>query len=211
MSVAAKVVPIISRNLNEETLLCRAVGIPTPYVSWIGPDGVVKIKSTGEARISVKNEEQGEYICMARNAVGSDQKSYTIARKYFCWPVLFLFVLFLFVFVLICVVAVAVAVLFLFLFLFSFFLSFSFFFKQYLFLTFVPKARGLSRELMLQKIQRFFWTSVRHKHTVRKEKKRTTTTTNNNNNNKTKLLQHLKIAGIEKKNDYEVKWLVSII
>ena len=57
-------------------------------------------------------------------------------------------------------------------------------FKQYLFLTFVPKARGLSRELMLQKIQRFFRTSVRHKHTVRKEK------------NKTKLLQYLKINSI---------------
>ena len=53
-------------------------------------------------------------------------------------------------------------------------------FKQYLFLTFVPKARGLSRELMLQKIQRFFRTSVRHKHTVRKEKNKTITTSENN-------------------------------
>ena len=45
---------------------------------------------------------------------------------------------------------------------------FSFLFRQYLFLTFVPKAWGLSRELTLQKIQRLFRTSVRHKHTVRK-------------------------------------------
>ena len=67
-------------------------------------------------------------------------------------------------------------------------------FKQYLFLTFVPKARGLSRELMLQKIQRFFRTSVRHKHTVRKEKNKTITTSENNRH--------------RNKTDYEVKRLV---
>ena len=66
-----------------------------------------------------------------------------------------------------------------------------FLFKQYLFLTFVPKARGL------QKIQRFFRTSVRH--TVRKEKNKTKTITTSANNRQ------------RKKNDYEVKRLVSII
>ena len=50
-----------------------------------------------------------------------------------------------------------------------------------------------SRELMLQQIQKFFRTSVRHQHTIRKEKKNKQT-----NKTKQKLLQHLKITGIEK-------------
>ena len=88
MSVAAKVV-LTAIDLNEETLLCRAEGNPTPHVSWIGPDGKVEKTSTGETRISLGNLRQGKYTCMAKNVVGSDQKSYTMARKYFCWPVLF--------------------------------------------------------------------------------------------------------------------------
>ena len=88
MSVAAKVV-LTAIDLNEETLLCRAEGNPTSHVSWIGPDGKVEKTSTGETRISLGNLRQGKYTCMAKNVVGSDQKSYTMARKYFCWPVLF--------------------------------------------------------------------------------------------------------------------------
>ena len=60
-----------------------------------------------------------------------------------------------------------------------------FLFKQYLFLTFVPKARGL------QKIQRFFSDKCTAHSKKRKEQ------------NKTELIMN--------KNDYEVKRLVSII
>ena len=88
MSVAAKVA-LIAIDLNEQTLLCRAEGNPTPHVSWIGPDGDVKIRYTREARISLKNIEQEKYTCMATNVVGSDQKSYTMARKCFCYLALF--------------------------------------------------------------------------------------------------------------------------
>ena len=88
ISVAATVV-LITRDFDEETLLCRSEGNPTPYVSWIGSDGEVKKNSTGEARISVKNEEQGKYTCKATNTLGSDQKSYIVTRKDFFWSVSF--------------------------------------------------------------------------------------------------------------------------
>ena len=81
---------LIARDFDEETLLCRAKGNPTPYVSWIGSDGEVKKNATGEARISIKNEEQGKYTCEATNALGSDQKFYAVTRKNFCWSVSFL-------------------------------------------------------------------------------------------------------------------------
>ena len=87
MTVVPTVV-LIASDFNEGTLLCRAEGNPTPHVTWIGPDKEVKKNSTGEVRISVKNEEQEKYTCTATNVVGSDQKSYTMARKCFFWPVL---------------------------------------------------------------------------------------------------------------------------
>ena len=86
MAVVPTVV-LIASDFNEGTLHCRAEGNPTPYVIWTGPDGKVKKRSTGEARISIKNEEQGKYTCEATNALGSDQKSYTVTRKDFLFPV----------------------------------------------------------------------------------------------------------------------------
>ena len=87
ISVAATVV-LIARNFNKETLLCRVEGNPTPHVSWIGPDGEVKKNSTIIAS-SLGNLGQGKYTCKAINALGSDQKSYTVTRKDFFWPVVF--------------------------------------------------------------------------------------------------------------------------
>ena len=74
---------LITRAFHEGTLLCRAEGNPTPHVSWIGSDEKVKKTSTGEARISIKNEEQGKYTCKATNTLGSDQRSYSVTRKDF--------------------------------------------------------------------------------------------------------------------------------
>ena len=54
---------LIARDFNEETILCREKGNPTPYVSWIGPDEEVKKISTGEARISLGNLGYGKYSC----------------------------------------------------------------------------------------------------------------------------------------------------
>ena len=95
ISVAATVL-LIARIFNEETLLCKAEGNPTPHVIWIGPDGEVKETSTGEVSISLGNLGQGNYTCEAANALGSDQKSYT--RKDVFWSVAFCcFLLLLFV------------------------------------------------------------------------------------------------------------------
>ena len=88
ISVAATVL-LIAHIFNEETLLCKAEGNPTPHVTWIGPDGEVKKTSTGEARISLGNLGQGKYTCKATNALGSDQKSYIVTRKDFFWSVTF--------------------------------------------------------------------------------------------------------------------------
>ena len=95
ISVAATVL-LITHIVNYKTLLCKAEGNPTPYVTWIGPDGEDKETSTGEVSISLGNLGQGNYTCKATNALGSDQKSYT--RKDLFWSVAFCcFLLLLFV------------------------------------------------------------------------------------------------------------------
>ena len=82
ISVAATVL-LITRIFNDKTLLCRAEGNPPPHVTWIGPDGEVKKTSTTTTASSLGNLGQGKYTCKATNALGSDQKSYTVTRKDF--------------------------------------------------------------------------------------------------------------------------------
>ena len=76
---------------NLTTLLCKAEGYPTPYVTWFDPNGEVLMNASGKAQVSLGNMRQeivGNYTCIATNTVGRNQRktSVTLIRKYFCRP-----------------------------------------------------------------------------------------------------------------------------
>ena len=104
--VAATVVVIVSEYLPDteapSALFCKAVGNPLPNVTWIGPEGKVKEISTGKARIPLKENDKGRYTCVARNTEGSSNKSFIVARKYFCRPNNFFVYLFVCLFCFLC-------------------------------------------------------------------------------------------------------------
>ena len=88
-SISAPIVTITPSQLtvnesNTAALFCSATGNPAPKLSWSRVNGSLpssrtKVTSDGLMEINnVRQEDAGEYKCMARNILGEEEKSATL-------------------------------------------------------------------------------------------------------------------------------------
>ena len=83
---------IFSRGNISLTIVCQAIGIPTPTITWlrngdrVSSKGNVKIKKGGRLHIkSLSENDVGKYLCRAGNSFGNDAvtSNIIIRSKYF--------------------------------------------------------------------------------------------------------------------------------
>lgn len=81
VTVHSPILPIQDNTVREGgsvTLLCQAVAVPPPVITWIYPGGQ-RIKKRTLAIKNISRSDSGRYSCESINVCGNDSLTLTIA------------------------------------------------------------------------------------------------------------------------------------